>query len=85
VPVDLLFEAIMEFVDRFGAASHETQTIEGRWKHGGVLYRDNLVRIVVDVRDLEANREWMREYKRRWKSRFRQVDLWMVSYPIDVD
>jgi hypothetical protein len=28
---------------------YETQIIEGRWQQAGAVYRDNLVRIVVDV------------------------------------
>ena len=52
---------------------------------GGVLYRDNLVRLVVDVPDLAKNREWMKRFKKRWKTRLEQLELWMVSYRIDVD
>jgi hypothetical protein len=50
-----------------------------------VLYRDNLVRIVVDVPDEPDNRRWMRAFKERWKSRLEQLELWMVSYVIDLD
>jgi hypothetical protein len=41
--------------------------VEGHWRHQGVLYRDNLVKIVIDTADDEASRSWMREYKSRWK------------------
>jgi len=51
VPAEWLAEAVLEIVDHFGAASYETQKLEGHWRHGGVMYRDNLVRIVVDVPD----------------------------------
>jgi hypothetical protein len=59
--------------------------LEGHWRHGGVLYRDNLVKLVVDVGDTAANRDWMRGFKPRWKARLEQLDLWMVSYRVDVD
>lgn len=49
VPPEWLTEAVLDVVDHFGAASYETQKVEGHWRHTGVLYRDNLVRIVVDV------------------------------------
>ena len=49
VPPDWLAEAVLEIVDRFGAASYETQKVEGHWRYGGVLYRDDIVRVVVDV------------------------------------
>lgn len=63
VPAEWLAEAILEIVDHFGAASYETQKVEGHWRQGGVLYRDNLVRVVVDVPDSTANRHWMRQFK----------------------
>jgi hypothetical protein len=85
VPPDWLAEAVLEIVDQYGAASYETQKIEGQWRSGGVLYRDNLVRIVVDVPDLQDNRRWMKQFKERWKLRLEQLELWMVSYVIDVD
>ena len=75
----------MEIVESFGAASYETQKVEGHWRHQGILYRDNLVKIVIDAPDEEANREWMREYKARWKAKFEQLALWLVSYTIDID
>ena len=81
VPTEWLAEAVLEVVAHFGAASYETQKLEGHWRHGGVLYRDNLVRLVADVADTADSRQWMREFKGRWKSRLEQVDLWMVSYP----
>jgi hypothetical protein len=50
-----------------------------------VLYRDNLVKLVVDVPDLDPNRTWMQDFKLRWMRRLEQLELWMVSFPIDVD
>jgi hypothetical protein len=66
-------------------ATYETQKVEGHWRHGGVLYRDNLVRLVVDVPDSPKNREWMKRFKSRWMSRLEQLELWMVSYRIEVE
>ena len=85
VPPERLADAVLEIVDRFGAASYETQKVEGHWRHGGVLYRDSLVRLVVDVPDAPTNRQWMKEFKSRWKSRLEQLELWLVSYRIDVE
>src|ERR1700731_3666301 len=85
VPADWLADAILEIVDHFGAASYETQKVEGHWRHGGVAYRDDLVRIVVDVPDTEENRAWVKEFKGRWKARLEQLELWVVSYPVDIE
>jgi hypothetical protein len=64
---------------------YETQKVEGHWRHRGILYRDNLVRFVVDVPDSVKNRRWMAEFKGRWKARLEQIGLWMVSYRIDLE
>lgn len=81
---DLLAEAVLEIVGHFGAVSYETQKVEGHWRHG-VMYRDNLVRLVIDAPDSAKSRRWMREFKGRWKERLEQVELWMVSYRIEIE
>ncbi|MGQ0793574.1 MAG: hypothetical protein ACT4NX_05730 [Deltaproteobacteria bacterium] len=43
------------------------------------------MKIVIDTTDEEANRKWMREYKARWKEKLEQLELWLVSYTVDVD
>jgi hypothetical protein len=85
VPSEWLAEAVLEVVDHFGAASYETQKVEGHWRYGGVLYRDDLVRIVIDVPDLAKNRQWMKRFKERWKGRLEQIELWLISYRIDLE
>lgn len=85
VPNDWLADAVLEIVEHFGAASYETQHVEGHWRHQGVVYRDNLVKIIVDATDEEINRAWMRDYKGRWKQKLQQLELWLVSYTIDVE
>jgi hypothetical protein len=49
VPSEWLAESVLEIADHFGASSYETQRVEGHWRNAGVIYRDNLVRLVVDV------------------------------------
>jgi hypothetical protein len=85
VPADWLAEAVFEVVDKFGAASYETQKVEGHWRHAGVVYRDNLVRIVIDVPDTKANRRWMKAFKDRWKKRLKQLEIWLISHPIEIE
>src|SRR5689334_25414568 len=83
VPPEWLAEAVLEIADHFGAASYETQKVEGHWRHGGVLYRDDLVRVVVDVPDSAKNRQWMKQLKQRWKARREQLEPWVASYRIE--
>ncbi|NOT01293.1 MAG: hypothetical protein HOP29_11770 [Phycisphaerales bacterium] len=85
VPADWLAEAVLEVVSHFGAASYETQRVEGHWRQSGITYRDELVRIFVDVPDTIDNRTWMGGFKDRWKARLEQLDLWVASYRIDIE
>ena len=80
VPPEWLAEAVLEIVERFGAASYETQKVEGHWRHGGILYRDTLVKFVVDVPDSIQNRRWMKKFKSRWKTRMEQLELWILNF-----
>jgi len=84
VPVELLTETLLQLEERFGAVSCETQTIRGSWQHEGESYRDELVRAFVDAEDLPANRQFFLDLKGQLKSRFRQHDIWMTTYPIEV-
>ena len=59
--------------------------IEGHWHHEGLYYRDNLGRIVVDAPDTEENRQWMRDFKARWRTRLEQLELWVISHPIELE
>jgi hypothetical protein len=85
VPADWLAEAVLEVVDHFGPASYETQKVEGHWRRGGITFRDNLVRLVVDLPDTAESRQWMQQFKSRWKERLEQFELWMISHPIEIE
>lgn len=84
VPAELVADTLLELEQRFGAVSSETQTIQGLWQHQGRSYRGDLTRIFVDVPDVPENLEFFREWKERLKSRFRQLDIWMTTHPIQV-
>ena len=85
VPSEWLAEAVLEIVEHFGAASYETQKVEVHWRHGSVVYRDDLAKVVVDLPDSTTNRRRMQQFKDRWKARLEQLELWMVSYRIEVE
>ena len=85
VPEELLGEAVNEIVQQFGAVSFYKQAVEGQWRQDETLYRDDLALVVVDVPDTAKNRKWMKAYKARWKERLEQLEIWMVSYPIDIE
>jgi hypothetical protein len=84
VPDELLAEA-GEIRTHFGAVRYETQRIEGQWHQEGVLYQDELSCIVVDLPDTAKNRKWKKQFKARWKEKLAQLELWMVSYLIEIE
>ena len=51
---------------------------------GGQSYRDDLIRVFVDVPDVRENREFFIAAKERLKGRFQQLDIWMTTYLIEV-
>jgi hypothetical protein len=75
---------MLELERRFGAVSSETQTIEGRWRHEEHAYRDESIRIFVDVPDTEENREFFIGFKEILKERFQQLDIWLTTFPLEV-
>ncbi len=85
VPAEWLSRAALEISDHFGAVSYETQVIEGHWQQAGFVYRDNLARVFVDTPDTKENRAWMKEFKKRWKEKLEQLEIWMISYRIDIE
>ncbi len=84
VPGELLAGTFRELREKFGAASWETQVLRGAWEESGALHHDNLTRFFVDVPDEPEHREFFKSFKERLKSRFRQLDVWITSHPIDV-
>ena len=84
VPEALVGRTLREFQQQFGAVSCETQTIRGLWEHRGKIHRDELIRLFVDVEDTSANQRRFGRIKTRLKRRFKQIDIWITSYPIDV-
>ena len=85
IPAALRGEAVLDIVNHFGGASYQSQPIEGHWVHEGTHYQDNHARLVVDVPDTVKNRKWMKQFKARWKEQMNQLELWMVSYRIDIE
>jgi hypothetical protein len=84
VPDELIGVTLLELRTQFGAVSSETQVIRGLWEHEGQSFQDQLIRVFVDVPDLPEHRAFFKEFKGRLKERFKQLDIWMTTYPIEV-
>ncbi|MBI3823275.1 MAG: hypothetical protein HY289_11450 [Planctomycetes bacterium] len=84
VPDELVGETIGELRVRFGALSSETQIIRGIWEHSGQIYRDEFIRVFVDVEDTSENQQFFRDYKEQLKVRFQQIDVRVTTYLVEV-
>jgi hypothetical protein len=84
VPSEAFVDTLLEIEERFGAVSSETQFVRGQWHHKGQLFRDESIRVFVDVEDTPDNLRFFVEFKERLKVRFQQIDIWMTTYPVEV-
>jgi hypothetical protein len=84
VPDDLFAQTLLELRQQFGSVSAETQVIRGFRQHDAEIYRDDLVRVFVDVPDVPESIQFFRAFKEELKARFRQIDIWMTMYPVEV-
>ena len=48
------------------------------------MFRDDLIRVFVDVPDVPENRQFLLDFKNRLKVRFKQLEIWMTTYAIEV-
>jgi|SRR5687768_2952936 len=84
VPAETNLRTLSDLRKRFGGASAETQTIRGEWSFRGKVFRDKSARIYVDTPDTPETRAFFVRFKKILKRRYRQHDMWITSYPIEV-
>ena len=81
---DKLNETREELVEQFDAVSVVPNPIVGIWLHDGVRYEDASVRLIVDVEDTPANRQFFIDWKPKLLERFEQLEIYIASYPVDI-
>ncbi len=84
VPEEVIGDALLKLEQKFEAVSWETQIIRGAWQQAGRSYRDDLMRVFVDVPEGQENREFFLQFKQRMKTKFQQLDIWLTSYSIEI-
>ena len=77
-------DTLMEAADRFGALTFDPRTTTGVWTHDGVRYDDDLFRLTLDVPDTDDTRHWMAMFKKQLLDRFDQLEIYVVSVPVEV-
>lgn len=83
VPRPFIGETLKELRARFGAVSLETQVIKGPWEYGGVVFRDEVIRIFVDAPRTSSAREFFAADKETLKVRFQQIEMWITAFEIE--
>jgi len=84
VESDKFDDVLQEIGERFGGVTFFPETLRGVWLHEGQRFDESNVRLVVDVEDSPENADFFVSYKRTLKDRFRQIDLWIISYEIRI-
>jgi spore coat polysaccharide biosynthesis protein SpsF (cytidylyltransferase family) len=84
VEPERFFQTQEELIAEFGALTSSPELFRGVWIHEGQRFEDQSLRLVVDVEATPESRAFFREFKERLKDRFCQVDIWIVSYEIEV-
>ncbi len=76
--------AYEDLVAEFGALTYEPETLHGIWIHQGRRFEEKNVRLAIDVEDTVQTATFFNRYKQTLKERFRQIDIWIVSYEIRI-
>jgi hypothetical protein len=84
VPDSDLNQTREELLTRFEGVSVLPGTVAGIWIAQGTRYEDSLIRVTVDVDDTADNRQFFVDWKPTLLSRFRQLEIYIISYVIDV-
>ena len=83
IELEKLLQTTEELDQRFGGTTRDTVGITGTWRYGGILYRDNLVRIRIDTDDPTAV-AFLKGYKEVLKERLQQIDIWITAHEIEI-
>ena len=81
---ELFYPTREELTAQFRAVSFQPNVIYGTWVHDGDRYEDELARFVVDVEDTPENLQFFVNLKKILIDRFKQIDIYIVSYPVDI-
>ena len=73
-----------EIAARFGGCSLFPGTVRGVWFHEGTRYEDESLRLTVDAEDTPDNLQFFVELKPVLRDRFQQIEIYIVSFPIEI-
>ncbi len=83
VPAEALYQTREELLARFDGLNVLPHPLLGICLHEGQRYEDEAVRLKVDVDDTEENQFFFVNFKATLLERFQQLEIYIISYPID--
>lgn len=83
VPPETLYQTREDLLERFDGLNIMPYSQLGIWIHEGQRYEDESVRLTVDVDDTEENQFFFINFKAMLLERFQQLEIYIISYPID--
>jgi hypothetical protein len=81
---ELLEQTREELMAQFGAVQIQPHTVLGLWIYEGNRFEDELRRFTIDVEDTAENEQFFVKLKPRLLERFQQIEIYIVSYPVDI-
>jgi hypothetical protein len=81
---ELLEQTREELVARFHGLSIAPHTVLGLWVFEGARFEDEFRRFTIDVEDTSENRQFFVDFKATLLQRFAQIEIYIVSYQVDV-
>src|SRR5438552_254012 len=73
-----------DLVFAFGAVTWCPDRLQGVWTHGGQIFEDTNIKVVIDLEDTSDTDAFFQQFKQTLKARFDQIDIWMISYRIEI-
>jgi len=84
VSEELFEQTRQELVAQFGGLCFQPNVLRDISVHEGMRYEDELLRFVVDVDDTPENQQFFAQYKATLLQRFKQIEIYIASYPVDI-
>jgi len=81
---ELIEQTREELVARFGGITGAPQTYLGVWIHEDARFEGEMRRFTVDVDNTPGNRQFFARYKGTLRERFEQIEIYIISYLVDI-
>jgi len=86
-PEEMYQECIKELTEQFGGCTFDTYAVSGVWQSdSGEVFRDDMYRLFSDFNEVtpKITRSVILELQEKFRKRFSQECLYVVSFPIEV-